>query len=208
MKSLTACLSLVVLCAAAALGDGIPVDRGTRKVTVPHTVLSLTASQAEEVEILNTLTLTDEQWKQLRAVGPLCPKRFTTILPVDYDDCTCGVSCYVIQLSRTEVAVPHYEINGEAPGQLYEDLMHGSRLGLRVDGRGQFYFEGVLIAFPRLIETLKKSNGKISNGNEVVQRPFYVQMPLGVHRNSAVTKSRLDTLYATAKAAGWYVHGE
>ena len=71
--------------------DGIPVDRKTGKVQVPHTVISLTAEQIEETQTLGTFTLTPGQWPDIRKKSPQCPKRLSNVVPVTWNDCTCGM---------------------------------------------------------------------------------------------------------------------
>jgi hypothetical protein len=184
-----------------AYGDGgIPVDRTTKEVTVPHETLTLSESQIEEIESLGTLTLSSEQWQQLRAISPNCPMRIEEILPVTYRDCGCaqiGVF-YGIQLSPNRVAVTHSEIAGGSDGSNVRGAIEsGKDLILRMDTRGQFYYGGALIHFEDLVKLIADSEKTDS------PRMLGVVRPVGVKRDSPVAKERLDALYNAAAAKGW-----
>ena len=66
MKSLSLLMASLLTSASLVLADGIPVNRKTGKVEVPHTVVSLTEEQIEETQTLGTFTLTPEQWRDIR----------------------------------------------------------------------------------------------------------------------------------------------
>ena len=56
-------IASLIASATLVLADGIPLDRKTGEVTVPHTIVTLTAEQVEETQTLGTFTLTPEQWR-------------------------------------------------------------------------------------------------------------------------------------------------
>jgi hypothetical protein len=199
MKTLPRILMILSALSSAAFGDGgIPVNRDTNQVTVPHEMLTVSDSQTEEIETMGTLTLSSEQWEQLRAISSGCPKRIEEILPSTYRDCGCALIgvFYGIQLSPNQVAVPHYEIaEGSDSTNVRSALNSSTKLILRMDGRGQFYHGGALIPYGELLQLLANS-GKSD-------RKLGVVRPIGVKRNSAIAKERLDALFKTAAAAGW-----
>jgi hypothetical protein len=185
------------------LADGIPVDKKTGKVRVPHTIISISENQIEEIEALGSLTLTNVQWKQLRKIGPNCPKRFENVLPITWNDCTCEMSPYVIQLSKDKIAVIHYEINGNAGLALKNFLEWSSEwVSLSVDHRGQFYFKGTLIPFESLISTIASSMIKTSESQKDNDRFIFIHKPFGMSLKSPQLESRIKKLYETAKQTG------
>lgn len=194
---------LVTSLCGVVLADGIPVNRETRRVSVPHTVIKLSTSQSEEIETLGTLTLSPDQWRHLRTIGRSCPKRIQNILPVTWADCTCDLSPYGIQLSRGEVAITHSQISDVVPADLEVEIEQGSGIWLRVDSRGQFYHNGVLVPFPHLVRLIAASAGKIPQGSASQERYMGIELPVNLRRDSDVLKTRLDTLNQTAKSAGW-----
>lgn len=199
MKALL--LGLLVL-AGRCFADGIPVTAG--KVDTPHEIITLNTSQAEEIETLGTLTLTKDQFEKLRLIGPFCPKRFETVLPVSWDDCTCDMDCYAIQLSEKEVAVTHSQIEWPAWRDLelrFSEVHQG--LSFRADRRGQFYWQGTLIPFPKLLELLKASDGKAKPGNIPDKNQICIKLPVGTSPDSAVFSDRLGKLREAATKAGW-----
>jgi hypothetical protein len=184
------------------LADGIPVDKKTGRILAPYTVIKISDSQIEEIETLGTLTLTDEQWKHMRAIGKNCPKRFQNILPITWNDCTCDMSPYVIQMSRDSVAIIHSEIQGIVGAELQSFLVESSEdISLNVDHRGQFYFKGFLIPFDDLLRIIASSTintSPQSNHN----RYLFIFHPLGMTSKSPQLKSRIKKLHETAIAAG------
>jgi hypothetical protein len=199
MKTLPRIFVVLSAFSSAALGDGgIPVDRATNQVTLPHVMLTVSESQTEEIETMGTLTLSSEQWQQLRAISSACPKRIEEILPSTYRDCGCALIgvFYGIQLSPSQVAIPHYEISGESDNTNVRSALNSStKLILRMDRRGQFYYGGALIPFGDLLQ-LFANPGKSD-------RKLGVVRPIGVKRDGAIAKERLDTLFKTAATAGW-----
>jgi len=129
--------------------DGIPVNRKTGKVIVPHTIISLTAEQEQEVIALGTLTLTQEQWQQRREKDSNAPIR-ATAFPITYDDCMCGqVGSYVVVLSDTKAAL--------FPSDKYQYLIDDSiplviEEGVRMDRQGEFFCFGMPCPFATVLE--------------------------------------------------------
>ena len=194
-------LAFLLLLAGIASGDGIPVADG--QVTAAHTVLELSDSQAEEVDVLGSLTLNPAQFAKLRAIGPSCPKRFETVLPVTWNDCTCDMNLYAIHLSRQRVAVLHRQLEVPAAQVLENRLKEQGDLFLHADRRGQFYHDGVLIPFPRLLELIGQSSGKARPGNIPEELQLMVELPVGLDRNSAALRTRIDELRDAATRGGW-----
>ena len=196
---------------------GIPVDRKTGEVTVPHTVVSLTAEQIDETQALGTLTLTPDQWRQVRAQSPQSPKRFTTIIPLPWPDGTRDVEgTYAIELSRDRMAIPYGE---DAPptvetvrGGLFRDCI----TSLRVNDRGMYHLDGKLVPFPTLLEALATppadaqldEDGKLvftatTEGRKItMQRWLGVKLPAGAKTNDAVFQYRLQQIAAAADRIG------
>jgi hypothetical protein len=214
MKTLVGTIVLLTAMVGFAIGDGaIPVDLASKRILAPHTTLEITDSQREEVEVIGTLTLTTDQWQQLRAISQTCPKRIEMVLPLNYHSCgddLIGVS-YAIQLSESQVAVTHEVLrSGSAKMTLERALGSEKIVVLRMDRRGQFYYDGVLIPFEqllRLVTTRGADGGEAEDHREIrpqtQTRHLGVVRPMGVGRESAVAKTRLDQIFGAAATAGW-----
>lgn len=223
MKLITHLLTSLLASSSLSLADGIPVDRKTGKVDVEHTIVPLTAEQVEETQTLGTFTLTPEQWRGIRAISPGCPKRFNTILPVTWSDCTCCVgdgSRYVIALSRDRIAVLHDEDSGAVIQAVRYQLYDSRRvITLRVNERGEFHLGGILVPFPTLLEAFaspleglerdEKGRLRITVGEDGIAYTctpgLDVELPMGSKPADAVFSSRLKQVAAAANRIGFRV---
>jgi len=197
---------LLLACAIAAplpllRAEGPPVDAEARTMTVPHETLAVSASQREEIEALGTLTLDAAQWARLRKFYPAMPKRIENVLPVTYNDCSCGIGIYAIQIAPDTVAVAHEQFAEE--GTLDEALAGGEELHLRVDTRGQFHFKGVLVPFQQLLDAVRASVA--NSGEEGDGAWMVVDFPLDVVRTTKTVASRVKLLEEAGTGAGWTV---
>jgi hypothetical protein len=224
MKSIRSFISVLVVSLLPAHADGIPVDHETGKITCDHTVISLTADQIEETQLLGTFTLTPEQWKSLRQKAPSTPKRFETILPVTYDDCCCGLEGpYVIALSKDRVAILHGGRDQVTAEEIrYRLYGEESMVVLRLNERGEFYLDGTLVPYRVLLSALAASpphakrnqNGSlvvtVSENGESYQcgRIIVLKLPFGAKRTDAVYATRWKEVENTAKQTGFEVYGE
>jgi len=221
MKPVTHILASLLASATLVIADGIPVNRKTGAVEVPHTVVTLTAEQIEETQTLGTFTLTPDQWKGIRAKSPQCPKRFNTILPVTWNDCTCGVDDkYVIALSRERIAVLHDADPGASLRAVRYELLKDRRITtLRMNERGEFHLGGILVPFPTLLEAFasppegvkRNEQGKLlvtvsEDGSVYTCIPgLAVELPMGSKPSDAVFASRLRQIAAAADHLGFRV---
>ena len=217
MKYLTTITCLLALSALSLRADGIPVDHKTNKVLIPHVMISLTPEQKEETQTLGTFTLTTEQWKTLRAKAPATPKRFEEVLPVTWNDCTCGIEGpYVIQFPDDRVAVLLYDGEAMSEEQWSHQLFSSTGIGLRANERGEFYHSGRLVPFPMLLKALssppvyldRDENGKLTKKETEEGHSYhsqfylYVSLPMGAKPNDAVYATRLKKLAAIADRVG------
>lgn len=201
MKMILLGVSLAV--ATVAWGDGLPFSEKEHKVLVPHTVLALNASQVEEAEALGTLTLTADQWGAMRKIGPSCPKRFETLYPFDLHDNVGETEPYVIMLSRTTAAILHDDIKALSADYYSIVLWQQGNLELKVDNKGQFYFEGKLIAYPRLLQAIAKRPACTPGYQYPSENTLRFSIPVGMSRESDSLKTRLNEVESTARKAGW-----
>ena len=200
MKSLPLLVASLITGVSLVLADGIPVDRITGKVTSSHTVVSLTEEQVEETQTLGTFTLTPGQWNDIRQKSPLCPKRFSNLIPVTWNDCLCGVEGeYVIALSRDRVAVLHRTLE-EGMWTLRYELALSSNITLRMNERGEFYLGGRLVPFPMLLEALVTPPDNVAGKKG---RHLEVELPAGSKQTDAVFESRLRQVAAAAAKMGF-----
>ena len=217
MKRISLLITSLLTSATLVLADGIPLNRKTGEVTVPHTIVSLTAEQIEETQTLGTFTLTPEQWREIRAKSPQCPKRFNNIVPVTWDDCTCGLEeGYVIVLSRDRVAVLHDGTSAVSVEMVSYELFKNTNITLRTNERGEFHLGGQLIPFPTLLKAFAaapeyaKRDGEGRDGGPATQgvrenhedRWLNVELPAGAKPTDAVYASRLKQIAAAADKAG------
>lgn len=221
MKHIPLLIASLFASASLVLADGIPVDQKTGKVEVPHTVVSLNGEQIEETQTLGTFTLTPEQWQEIRAKSPQCPKRFTNILPVTWEDCTCCVgdgSGYVIALSRDQIAVLHRGgSSGGVESVRYELFKNRRVTTLRMNERGEFHLAGILVPFPTLLKAFaatpegakRNDKGKLlvtvsEDGRVYTCSPgLAVELPMGAKPTDAVFATRLKQVATAADQVGF-----
>lgn len=197
--------------------DRLPVDRKTGEVTEAHTVVSLTAEQIDETQTLGSLTLTPEQWQEVRLKSPQSPKRFDNVIPLALPDQTFRVEgAYVIELSRDRMAVVH---DGESAatveavrGKLFKDAI----TPLRMNERGQFYLEGKVVPFPTLLSAFATppdhaqfdDEGKLivsitkDGRRDPMPRWLSVKLPSGARPTDDVFQFRLGQIAAAADQMG------
>lgn len=220
MKALLCLITSLSASASLAFADGIPVDHETGQVIVPHTILSLTAEQIDEIQTLDTFTLAPEQWRQMRANMPQCPKRFHNVIPVTWRDCLCCVGHdgpYVIALTRDRIAVLH-EIESELSVEsIRYELFFDAHTTLRMNERGEFVSCGKLVPFQTLLKAFASPPDKAKRNNEgklvvartssygeeyFVSRSLSVALPVGAKPTDAVYESRLKQLASAADKIG------
>ena len=189
--------------AVVALGDGLPISRKDHKVLEPHTLITLNQSQVEEAETLGTLTLTSDQWAGLRKIGPACPKRFENIFPFDLQDNVGESEPYAILLSRTTAAIIHSDIQALSAEYYSIVLWQQGDLNLKVDSKGQFYFDGKLIPYPLLLQAISSRPADTPGYQYPRENTLQFTIPVGMSRESDVLKTRLSEVEATARKAGW-----
>ncbi|WP_367874528.1 hypothetical protein [Luteolibacter sp. Populi] len=190
---------LALLLSGISFGEGIPVEDG--KLTVAHTIITPNASQVEEMTVLDSVTLTKEQWAELRKVSPNSPKRLTGIVPVTYNDCTCDMDVGAVLMKDGKIGVIHEEQTARSLAWRFDQK---NRLDLKVDERGQFYFEGILVRFPVLLETIRTSKPLTK---ERAPNPWeggaYISVPQGMSQMDAVFGGRLKELFGELASKGW-----
>jgi hypothetical protein len=203
--------------AAEVLSEEVPLDRKTGNVNIPHTVILLTASQIDELQTLGTLTLTSEQWREIRVRSPQCPKRFIHILPVPWPDRSFGAEVdYVIELSRGRAAIPHRSSSSVSVEFVRNELFQDPVISLRTNDRGEFHLDGKLIPFPVLLkafanspqEVVRNDRDKVeitdTNRDLEAAVPYWlhVKLPAGAKPTDAVYHSRLKRLSDAADRIG------
>jgi hypothetical protein len=206
MKSFTLLITNLIATATLLLADGIPLNRKTGEVTVPHTIVSLTVEQIEETQTLGTFTLTPEQWREIRAKSPQCPKRFKNVVPVTWNDCTCGLEDgYVIVLSRDRVAVLHDRTSSVSVEMVLYGLFKSSNITLRVNERGEFHLDGRVIPFPILLKAFAAASENAKRDDGVRENHSHlwlnVELPAGAKPTEAVYESRLKQIADAADKA-------
>jgi hypothetical protein len=205
--------AFVAMPAASLFADGPPVDRQTREVSVPHTVVELSASQIEEYDTLDSVTFPSEQWAALRKNAPSCPKRLSSadIVPWNYRDCSCALigRTYGIALSRTQLAVVHgdWDVDGLVGRILAEFWVE-----FYIDPNGELHLQGARVPFDLILKAIPKLAAQVEKSPHLRQRmreegrekPFVaVRTPLDSNRDDPALRERIDAIYRVAEAAGW-----
>jgi hypothetical protein len=195
----------------------MPMDRSTGKIKIPHTLVTLATAQIEETQTLGTLTLTDEQWREVRVKSPQCPKRLQRILFAALPDESFSVTeDYVIELSRDRMAVLHKSDSQKNLESLRDELFREPIISLRTNERGEFHLNGKLLPFPTLLNAFDSpprdakldENGKLiftttTNEQETtVPRWLGVKLPSGTLPTDAVYQYRLKQLADAADKIG------
>lgn len=202
-----AILFALALSTFTLFAEGLPKDE-EGNLDCPHLTISLNESQVEEIETLDTVTLTKQQWQEVRKSSPNTPKRLKGILPITHNDCTCGESFQAVQLSEKKLAL---FIEPQTPEQLAFLISSKESLTFRLDGRGQFYLDGILTRFPNLIAALKQSDSAPAEvqpdepwtpaGTVVI-----TIAPLADH-DSSVYHGRIIQVAHLLREKGWALYG-
>ena len=188
-------------------GEGLPIDENGN-LDAPHLTVALNSSQQEEIETLDSVTLTKEQWQTVRKTSPNTPKRLNGILPINHNDCTCGIGYSAVLLNKTKLALFIEEQTPEALGWKLKNL---KKLTLRVDQRGQFYLDGALTRFPNLIAALKQSEpapkATKDDPNFWTVGMASINTPLFMTPDSSVYAERISQVGQILESKGWTVYG-
>lgn len=195
--------SLSLLLGTVAWADGPPIDPRTGEITYPHTVVDLTDAQANEFDTVGTVTLNPDQWASIRKVSNATPRRIPQIIPIDWNDCLCCVHAnYGIALGPRRLAVLH---RNWSPLYLARQFGSAETLQLRIDRRGQFYYQDALLPYQTLLGAVSDASEEREKRNaEQGTKPyFYVLLPNGMDSESVTLKSRLSEVYDLADRNGW-----
>jgi hypothetical protein len=188
---------VAVLLTQNTFADGLPVDPQTHKITVPHSVVRISDSQREEIDVLGTITFSQQQLESLRNSFPRCPKRIQHVFPITFSD-SIEAPSYAIQVTADSVAIvpasalPIRDYIGTQFGLL--------RCILDVDRRGQFYVYGILVPFNQVLKMVEETKGFEEPKEE--ERKITISLPFGMKRDDSVVKSRIDQILKEAKKAG------
>lgn len=112
-------LSLFLSTAASVHGDGIPVARDFKSVTVESFTIQLNADQVKQVERLRKVTLTDAQSVPLLAIYDKCP-RTIEVVSSRYGSCTCDFGLYAIWCRPGEIKIPHDSVASQKDQDEYD----------------------------------------------------------------------------------------
>ncbi|MGJ8725467.1 MAG: hypothetical protein ACSHYB_12990 [Roseibacillus sp.] len=204
MKAILFALALFPI---ALFAEGIPKDEDGN-LAFPHLTISLNESQIEEIETLDSVTLTTTQWKEIRKTSPNTPKRLEGILPINHNDCTCGYSYSAILLDKKKLALFIEEQDVESIELLLEN---GKNLTLRVDQRGQFYLDGVLTRFTNLLAALESSEQAPTRTKQdtewVAIGTAAIETPPLMSPTSPIYAARVLEVGNLLESKGWSVQG-
>ena len=198
MKALSIVVSLAL--SAVCHADGLPKNE-KGELTVKHTLIEPNPSQVEEMEVLNSVTLTKEQWAEVRKVSPNTPKRLQGIIPITWNDCLCEVRCEAVRMLDGKLAIFHDE---QTVQTIDYRISPGRPLTLMVDRRGQFHIDGILVKYRVLIDAIRASERvqpEVLNGGE--GGTAEVKVPPGMSLEDPVFEDRIPNVYVELAAKGW-----
>ena len=190
-------MKMLTLFAALTLdvyADGLPIWDG--KIHTEHVLVSLNQSQQEEIVALQSVTLTPTQWAKLRKENPAIPKRIESVLPATWDDCLCGWEGEFvgIQWKPDQLAVLT-----DYMGPSIDQKLAESDPNFTVDSRGQFYSDGTLVPFSKVLSHVAKRKPSDES------RYFSIDIPLNMKRTDDALNSRLSAVEKAAIKQGFEV---
>lgn len=195
-------LSFFIFCSLtlSSFSDGLNKDKDGN-LKSPHSKIALNDSQIEEIEALNTVTLTKAQWATIRKVSPNTPKRLNGIISISWNDCLCGTQCGAVLLKNNHLAVFHAQ---QRVVPLSHNINYGSKLTLMVDRRGQFHLRGILVHYALLIDAVRASKVVTPEQKKVFQGgDAEIMVPPGMSPKDQVFEDRIKKIYHELAAKGW-----
>jgi hypothetical protein len=197
---------LALLLSNTSLAEGIPVNRETWQLAAPAELIAISVGQREEIDAYGTLTLDSRQWKRLQRKHPTVSKR-VDVVPLNYDDCTCGMSNYVIRTGPLEVAFPlHIAIRAiRSVKDLLDSDFEGSDeqhpyLDVRIDPQGRAYVRGTQFSIKQ-IEAFLQDPTESFKGKKDKSLLIHDTGPSTGF--DAVSQKRVDRLMIAAQKFGW-----
>jgi hypothetical protein len=188
-------LLIYALALLPSIGSALPLKEG--KVTIPHTIVALNESQIEEIEALNTVTLTSDQWSNARKTMPKVRKRIMGILPANWSNCTCCHDYQAILFPDNRLAIVH-SLTFDKKG------VGDAREPIRMGRGGQFYDWGHAYDFDGLIELIRNSPDVSELRNKRGERlRKEVSPPPGKALTDADIYKRVREIYQELAAKGW-----
>ncbi len=203
--SVTLAILLLAL-SSASFGEGIPVNRETWQLTTPAELIAISESQREEIDVYGTLTLDSKQWKRLQRKHPSISKR-VTVVPLNYDDCTCGMSNYVIRTAPLEVAFPLHislrrvsSVKELLESDFEDNTENQSHLYVRIDGLGRAYVHGTRFSLKQIEDFLKHPMESFKTKKDKTLVIYDAGPSTGF---TPASQKRVDKLIVAAQKYGW-----
>lgn len=132
-KILIAIIAILCLCPFSALrADGPPVDQKTGKLTCKSIRFDMDAKQVQQAERIGYVELSGEQIQKLKKMNPEFDAKLLMIVPVPYQDCTCGMGVYGIWNRNASFEIPVQQIR-----ELYQAPEDSD--GEEIEGYGDEY---------------------------------------------------------------------
>lgn len=198
MKIPTIALSLVL--SALCHADGLPKNE-IGELTAKHMLIEPNPSQVEEMEVLNSVTLTKEQWAEVRKVSPNTPKRLQGIIPITWNDCLCEERCEAVRMLDGKLAI---FLEDQSVQTISFRINPFGSLVLQVDHRGQFHLNGILVKYKTLIDAIRASEPvKPEHRKDYVGGTAKLDVPPGMNVEDPVFEDRITSVYVELAAKGW-----
>jgi hypothetical protein len=210
----------ILLCTNIVRAAGPPIDSSTGRVTVAHRTFKVSADQAEEMSLFDTLTLSAEQFNAIKLQNRDVSRR-VPVYSRSTPYCTCGVNFYVIRTGPLEVAV----LSGpriQTPVELF--LMFeleksqgfsstdndGGSIRLRIRKDGSLYVDGVKITRADVAaffgKDQKHADQKRANHIGISIEPMkFITKSQADHIYSKKSKSAAKEIESIAENGGWVV---
>ena len=203
MKNMYYCF-FIFLISTQILGDGIPVNK-KGEILVPHIKLNLLDFQIEELEILGSVTLSTQQYDLLKTIGNNVPKRFNTILSINYDDCTCGIGLYAIQTASDSIAIINKLLQRDPKSELQFKVCELQEdVNFYVDSESHINFNGITLSDEQIVEVFQYFS-KIKEDLEVRKHKYAIFNYSFNQKRDEKLEERINKISTSIKSAGWSV---
>lgn len=110
-KFLLLIIAILAICPLAILrADGPPVNQKTGKLTCKSIKFKMDTKQVSQAERVGYIELTNQQIDKLKKINKKFDAKLLMIVPVPYQDCTCGMGVYGIWNKNSSFEIPYDQL--------------------------------------------------------------------------------------------------
>ncbi len=191
--------ALILLLSSLASADGPPVDRVTGAITAQHETITATSAQVREIDGLGTITLDSSQAKRLRRRHPHAPTRLL-VLPLMYDDCTCGMEPYALRTGPTTVAIPFRSLDVV---RHLEGMLKAGGGTLRLRSDGTVLYLGAPFSYAQFRDLFVRIEFMPNDESYVTHPVLFVALPEPYPPQSRAVVRTVEALRTLLPSRGW-----